>query len=165
MGCTSVAVVEDFGCVAELDLATGVEGGGGERALVILSVVPLDDEGDAAEVPGEDLFFTCAFCNKVDFGCSTFCSGPCVAGTTGSEASTAAEAISGIGEDTEGSSVRTTGGSVDIVRSTFSGSITGSGTDSEVGFGRSALRARSFAKSGPRLVLRSCRPETVLPGN
>lgn len=147
-------------------MVIGVEGGG-ERAFVSLSVVALDDEGDAAEVPGVDAFFTCAFRGRVgeaDFGCSASCSGRCVAGKTGSEASTAAGAISGTG-DIEDSSVGAAGGSVDIVGSTFSCSITESGTDSDVVFDTGVMRARLLAKSGPRLLLRSCKPETVPPGN
>ena len=121
--------------MADLDLVIGIETrGGGERALVILSVEALEDEREAvaaaaaaAEVDGE---FTGDLFNTVGFGSSTFSRGARVTSgkTTGSEASTSTDAGSTSGAGGVSSSARAAMASADETGSTFSGPATGTGT-------------------------------------
>lgn len=152
--------------MADLDLVIGTETRGGERALVILSVVAFEeDDREAAGVAEVDGGFTGDLFDTVGFGSSTFSRGTRVTGggrTTGSEASTSTDAGSTSGTGGVSSSARVAMGSTDETGSTFSGSMAGTGTVSDRG---PALRRRLLARSGPRLALRSCKPETVLPGN
>lgn len=138
----------------------GIEEGGGERALFIF--------GETLDAEGGIVFFTDGFFEREGAACTT-------AGSGTSTGTTSSGSITGLGGATGDDSMAGVSSTLsEVAGSAVVSSSCCTGTSGEFVSGAKSdvvresvggVFARFLARSGPRLVLRSCRPETVFPGS